>query len=312
MEDAVHVGIDVSKSRLDVHVHPVGVRFDVPNDADGIEALVDRLGEASGVACVCLEASGGVETAAAAGLAGAGFAVAVVNASQVRGFASALNRKAKTDALDAELIARFSATVKPPVRALPDAEMQAFGALVARRRQLLKMRAAEQQRLAQTASRPMQKSVKRMIAALSRELELLEEDIDKTVRGSPLWQVRADLLASVPGVGKVTARTLLAEMPELGSLSPKQIASLAGLAPFTRQSGQWKGKSFTGGGRASVRAALFMAALSAKKHNPPIAAMYDRLVAAGKPKMVALIAAARKLLTILNAMVRDNRTWKIA
>ena len=311
MED-VHIGIDVSKDRLDIHVHPRGERFEASNDAQGIEALVMRLGPPEKVACVCLEASGGVEMAAAAALAGAGFAVAVVNASQVRGFASAINRRAKTDALDAELIARFSASVKPPVRPLPDEDMQAFGALVARRRQLLKMRAAEQQRLAQVTSRPMRQSIKRMIEALTRELELLEEDIDKTVRGSPIWQVRADLLASVPGVGKVTARTLIAEMPELGSLSPRQIASLAGLAPFTRQSGKWKGKSFTGGGRANVRAALFMAALSARRHNPPLANMYDRLVRNGKAKMVALIAVARKLLTILNAIVRDNKTWQIA
>lgn len=259
-----------------------------------------------------LEATGRQESLALASLCGAGLPATVVNGAQVKNFALALNRRAKTDALDAEVIARFAEAVKPAVRPLPDLETAALEALVTRRRQILRIRVGEQQRLWQTSDKPMQKSIRRMIDALTLELERLDQDIDKTIRNSPVWMVREDLMASVPGVGKITARTLMAEMPELGSLSPKAVASLAGLAPFTRQSGQWKGKSFTGGGRASVRTALFMAALSAKKHNPPLAQTYQRMLAAGKPKMVALIAIARRLLTILNAIVRDQKPWRTA
>jgi transposase len=261
---------------------------------------------------IVLEATGRLEGAAAAGLLAAGLPVAIVNAAQVRNFALALNRRAKTDALDAAVIARFAEAVKPAVRPLPDAETAALEARVTRRRQVLRMRAGEQQRLHQTTDKPMRQSIARMIEALTEEIDRLDAEIDKAIRASPVWRVREDLMASVPGVGKLTARTLMAEMPELGSLSPKAAASLAGLAPFTRQSGQWKGKSFTGGGRASVRTALFMAALAAKKHNPALARTYDRLLAAGKPKMVALIAVARKLLTILDAIIRDEKQWEQA
>jgi transposase len=306
-----YVGIDVSKARLDVHVHPTGEVFDVANDETGVEALVSRL-QAVSPALIVLEATGRQEVLAAAGLWAAGLPVAIVNAAQVKSFALALNRRAKTDALDAEAIARFAEAVKPAIRPLPDAQTAALEALVTRRRQVLRMRVSEQQRLQQTTDKLMRQSIKRMIEALTLELERLDGEIDKTIRASPVWRVREDLMASVPGVGKLTARTLMAEMPELGSLSPKAAASLAGLAPFTRQSGQWKGRSFTGGGRAGVRTALFMAALSAKKHNPPLAETYNRMLAAGKPKMVALIAVARRLLTILNAIVRDQKPWQIA
>jgi transposase len=310
MED-FYVGIDVSKARLDVHVHPTGEVFDVTNDEAGVAALVSRL-QVVAPALVVLEATGRQEVLAAAGLWSGGLPVAIVNAAQVKSFALALNRRAKTDALDAQVIARFAEAVKPAIRPLPDAETAALEALVTRRRQVLRMRVGEQQRLQQTTDRPMRQSIKRMIEALTLELERLDEEIDKTIRASPIWQVREDLMASVPGVGKLTARTLMAEMPELGSLSPKAVASLAGLAPFTRQSGQWKGKSFTGGGRAHVRAALFMAALSAARYNPTLAKTYKRMLDDGKPKMVAIIAVARRLLTILNAIVRDQKPWQPA
>jgi transposase len=309
--DGVYIGIDVSKDRLDVHVLPEGQAFAVARDGEGLAALCARLaGEA--VTLVAVEATGGFETVVAAALAGAGLPLVVVNPAQVRAFAKALGQRAKTDPIDAAVIARFVAATKPAVRPLPDAATQLLAELVGRRRQIVEMLAAERQRQSRLTARHLARSLARLITALERELDAVDREIDTAVRGSPAWRQREDLLSSVPGVGPVIARTLIAELPELGSIGRKEIAALAGLAPYTRQSGRWKGKTFIGGGRKDVRRALFMGAMTARTHNPPLKAFYERLLAAGKPKMVALIAVARKLLTILNAIIRTKTPWLYA
>lgn len=307
----VIVGIDVSKDRLDVHVLPAEESFSVGNDHAGVEALIARLSQAR-TDVVALEATGGYETVAAAALSAAGLSVIVVNPAQVRAYARALGRRAKSDAIDAAVIAAFVAATKPAPRPLRDGETEALSALVARRRQIVEMIVAEENRMRMALAKEAHKSIERLLAALRRELESLDADLDDHIRKSPLWRVREGLLTSVPGVGPTTARTLMAEMPELGSLDRRQIASLAGLAPWTRQSGRWTGKSLIGGGRGKVRAVLFMAALVASRRNPVLKAFRDRLVQAGKPKIVAIVATMRKLLTILNAIVRDNKPWQNA
>lgn len=305
------VGIDVSKDSLDVSVSPSGASFCVGNDHDGIEELVLHL-KAEKADLVALEATGGFETLAVAKLAVCDMCVIVVNPAQVRAYANAIGRRAKTDAIDAALIAAFVTATKPQIRPLRDAQTQALSALVDRRRQIVQMIVAEENRLRMALDKTTHKSIKRLLAALHRERESIDADMDGYIRKSPLWRVREALLTSVPGVGRATARTLLAEMPELGSLDRRQIASLAGMAPWTRQSGTWKGKSFIGGGRSKVRAVLFMAALVASRHNPLLKEFRDRLVASGKPKIVAIVATMRKLLTILNAIIRENKPWQNA
>jgi transposase len=306
----ITVGIDVSKARLDVHVHPAGESFMLDNDETGVDALAERLGRLKGLMCIGIEASGRYERLAVAQLAGAGLPVVVLNPAQVRHYAQAIGLRAKTDPIDARLIALFVEAVRPEPRPLADAPTQELAALIARRRQLVMMLAAERMRRQQAAPGVVRTSLARIVAALEDNLRDLDRHIDTTVRGSPVWRDKEDLLASVPGIGKTIARTLLAELPELGTLSPKQVAALAGLAPYTRQSGKWRGKSFIGGGRTAVRAALFMGALVAARYNPTLKTFRDRLVASGKPKLVAIIATARKLLVILNAIIRDNKPWK--
>jgi transposase len=306
--DSIVVGIDVSKNQLDVHILGKDEWFSVPRDADGLAALVERLLPLCPRA-IGVEATGGFETFAAAGLAGAGLPVVVVNPAQVRAFANALGRRAKTDPIDAFVIARFVQATAPEIRPLPDAETRLLADLVTRRRQIVAMIGAERQREKHAPDR-VKKSIARLVSALQRELDSLDADIDDAVRGSPVWREKENLLASVPGVGPKIARTLLAELPELGTLDRREIAALAGLAPWTRQSGQWRGKSFISCGRASVRTALFMGAMVAARHNPALKAFRDKLVAAGKPKLVALVAVARKLLTILNAILRDQKPWR--
>lgn len=309
--DAMVVGIDVSKDRLDVHVEPCGEAFSVCNDGAGIEALARRLL----LLCprlVALEATGGFETMAAAGLGAAGLPVAVVNPAQVRAFANALGKRAKTDPIDAAVIARFAHATGTEPRPLPDARSRLFADLVSRRRQISAMIVAEEARWKRASNRQLKKSIERLLAALRREEKSIDGDLDIQIRASPLWRMKEDLLSSVPGVAKTISRTLIAELPELGTLDRKQIAALAGLAPFTRQSGKWRGKSFIGGGRSHVRAVLFMGALVASRHNPVLKAFRDKLVQAGKPKIVAIIATARKLLTILNAIIRDQKPWQTA
>jgi len=307
--DAIVVGIDVSKERLDVAVRPSGETFVVSRDAEGLDALIAKLTPLA-PAAVAVEATGGYETVVAASLAAAGLAIVVVNPAQVRSFAQALGKRAKSDPLDAGVIAHFVEATRPQIRPLPDAETRLLADLVARRRQIVAMIVAERQRQKRLTNRRLQKSIARLLAALQKELSSLETGIDETVRGSPAWREKEDLLASVPGVGKIIARTLIAELPELGTLDRRRVAALVGLAPWTRQSGKWKGKSFIGGGRADVRSALFLGAMVAARRNPDLKLFRDRLVAAGKPKLVALLATARKLLTILNAILRDQKPWR--
>jgi transposase len=283
----------------------------VANDQAGVDDLASRLKSIS-ADVVALEATGGFETLAVAALSSAGLAVIVVNPAQVRAYANAIGRRAKTDPIDAVVIAAFVMATKPEIRPLKDLETQALSAIVARRRQIVQMIVAEENRARMALAKQAQKSIKRLLAALKRELENLDADLEDHIRISPMWKARERLLTSVPGVGPTTARTLLAEMTELGKLDRKQIASLAGLAPWTRQSGTWRGKSFIGGGRGKVRAVLFMAALVASRYNPTLKAFRDRLVAAGKPKIVAVVAVMRKLLTILNAIIRDEKPWQNA
>jgi transposase len=309
--DAIYVGIDVSKDRLDVHVRPSGEAFAVARDGKGLSELVERL---RGVApsLIAVEATGGFEIIVAAAIAGAHLPLAVVNPAQVRHFAQAVGKRAKTDPIDAAVIARFAEAVKPEPRELPDEAARLLAELVARRTQLIEMLVAERQREKRAAAVRVRKSLARHIAALEKELLVIDRDIDTMVRGSPVWREKEDLLVSFPGVAHKIARTVLADLPELGRLTRREIASLVGVAPFTRQSGQWKGKSMIAGGRPAARAALFMAAFSAIRCNPVLRTFYQSLLARGKPKMVALIAVARKVLTILNAMLRDKKPWQLA
>lgn len=306
--DRIIVGIDVSKDRLDVAVRPSGECFSVERNPSGLDALAGRL-KPLGVHIVVLEATGGLEGIVVAALAATGLPVAVANPAQVRAFAKAIGQRAKTDPIDAAVIAHFGEATAIEARPLPDAATQQLADLVARRRQIVDMITAERQREKRANDR-VKKSIVRLIRALERELQSVDNDIDGAVKNSATWREKEDLLSSVPGVGPVISRTLIAELPELGSLDHKQIAALAGLAPFTRQSGQWKGKSFIGGGRTTVRRALFMGAMVAMRHNAVLKAFHERLICAGKAKKVAIIAVARKLLVMLNAIVRDGCPWK--
>jgi transposase len=308
MEQSI-VGIDVSKDRLDVHVLPSGEAWAVSRDAAGLAELCQRL---AGVGIVALEATGGYETIVVASLSSTGLPVVVVNPAQVRAYAKALGQRAKTDPIDAHVIARFAEATKPEVRPLPDQATRLLADLLARRRQIVEMMVSENQRLQRTEVPRVRKSIERLLAALKRELGGVDHDIDDSVRGSPVWRQKEDLLASVPGVGRVIARTIIADLPELGTLGRKKIGALAGLAPFVRQSGQSKGQAHIGGGRPTVRTVLFLGAQVAKRHNPVLKAFYQRLVAAGTSKMTATIAVAHKLLSILNAILRDGKPWQTA
>jgi transposase len=309
--EQIFVGIDVAKDRLDVHVRPAGEAFAVTRDGEGLTALTARLEELD-PGLIVLEATGGFEVTVAAALAAAGLPLAVVNPRQVRDFARATGKLAKTDTLDAAAIAHFAEAVRPEPRPVPDAQARALAELVARRRQIIEMMTAERNRRRQLTSQRLIKSVERLLDALQRELSDIEAELDDTIRGTPAWREAEDLLTSVPGVGNSVARVLLAELPELGRLDRKRIAALVGVAPFNRDSGTMRGRRTIWGGRASVRAALYMAALVASRHNPNLATFYQRLLLAGKPKKLALTAVMRKLLTILNAMIRDNTTWQNA
>jgi transposase len=302
------VGIDVSKARLDVHVLPAGTAFAVPNDPAGIADLAARLAPL-GCAGVVLEATGGLEVPALAALTAAGLPVAAVNPRQARDFAKACGRLAKTDAVDAHTLALFADRVRPPARPVPDADTQALQALLARRRQLLEMRVAEENRLAAARDPAVRKDLQAHIAWLDRRAAGLDAELTAAIQRTPAWRAKDDLLRSAPGVGPVVARTLLADLPELGTLSGKQVAALVGLAPVARDSGTRHGRRVIAGGRATVRSALYMAALSAARHNPALRVVRDRLRAAGKAAKVILVAVARKLLVTLNAMLRDQKPW---
>ena len=309
--ERMFVGIDVAKDRLDVHVRPSGEAFAVARDGKGLDELVARLRERD-VALIVLEATGGFETTVTAALCAVGLPLMVANPRQVRDFARATGKLAKTDAIDAAVIAHFADAVRPEPRPVPDAEARALGELLTRRRQIVEMMTAERNRRKRLADRRMIKSIDRLLKALQRELSDLEEALDDTIRGTPAWRETEDLLKSVPGVGDVTARVLIAHLPELGTLDRKKIAALVGVAPFNRDSGTLRGKRTIWGGHANVRAALYMAALVASRYNPTLSRFYQRLLQAGKPKKVALTAVMRKLLTILNAIIRDQTPWQPA
>ena len=286
------VGIDVARDRLDVHMRPSGEAFSVARDGKGLDELVARLRKLD-VTLIVLEATGGFETTVAGALCAAGLPLAVVNPRQIRDFARATGRLAKTDALDAAAIAHFAEAVRPDARPVPDAQARALGELLTRRRQIVEMMTAERNRRTRLTDRRMIKSVDRLLKALQRELSDLEADLNDTIRGTPVWRETEELLKSVPGIGDVTARTLIADLPELGTLDRKKIAALVGVAPFNRDSGTLRGKRTVWGGRANVRAALYMAALVASQHNPILGRFYQRMLKAGKPKKVALTAVMR-------------------
>jgi transposase len=309
--ERVFVGIDVAKDRLDVHVRPSGEAFAVARDSEGVAALVERL-RALTPALIVSEATGGFEQVVAGALGAAGLPVVVVNPRQIRDFARALGRLAKTDRLDAEAIALFAERVQPELRPLPDEQARLLGELVARRRQLIEMIVAEGNRARQLESRRLKKRIEHHRAVLQEELTAIERELDDTIRGTPIWRETEDLLKSAPGVGDALARTLIADLPELGTLDRRKIAALVGVAPFNRDSGTLRGKRTVWGGRTAIRTTLYMAALVASRHNPIIANFYRRLLAAGKPKKLALTACMRKLLTILNAMLRDRKPWQTA
>lgn len=305
----ITVGIDISKAHLDVYVYPAADRFRVTYDQGGIGQLIEKLKPWRDEATLILEATGGLEVAITAALGVAGFHVCVVNPRQVRDFARALGRLAKTDRIDAEVLALFGDRVRPEPRPLPDAALRALEAQVSRRRQLVDMLTAEGNRLGQAADGDVRKQIQRHIRWLERELKGVDTDLGDTIRRTPLWRAKDKLMRSVPGVGRVTSFTLLAGFPQLGTLQGKQAAALGGLAPFNVDSGRFTGYRRIWGGRADVRTVLYMAALSAIRWNPAIRRFYQRLVQAGKAKKVALIACARKLLVILNAILRDQQPW---
>jgi transposase len=301
------VGIDVSKARVDVHVRPDGTAFGGTTDPEGLGALVARLKPLS-PCLVVLEASGGYEGV----VAEAGLPVAIVNPRQVRKFAGAIGRLAKTDAIDAVVIAHFAQAVRPTARPLPDDLSLRLAELMTRRRQLVVMINAEKQRLAKARDRIAQSSFRAVLKRLEAERARIDKAIDKLIEASPVWCAQQDLLKSVPGIGDIVARTLIAELPELGRVDRHQIAALAGVAPMNRDSGRYRGKRKIQGGRVEVRAPLYMACLVAIQHNPVLKRFYRRLREAGKPARLALVAAMRKLLTILNAILRDQRPWASA
>ena len=302
------VGIDVSKAYLDVAFRPSGERLRVSNSESGIAELVARLSTMRPT-LVVLEATGGYQAALVASLAIAKVATAVVNPRQVRDFAKATGRLAKTDTIDAEVLAHFAEVIRPEPRPFVDEQTLALEALVTRRRQVIEMITAEKNRLAQS-HKSLRSTLKAHINFLQRELQDTNRELDGMLRKTPMWREHEDLLRTAKGVGRMTIATLFADLPELGTLDNKRIAALVGVAPFNRDSGTHRGKRMIWGGRASVRAALYMAALVASRHNPVIRAFYERLCAAGKPKKVALVACMRKLLTILNAMIRTKSPWR--
>jgi transposase len=302
------VGIDVAKAQLDIAVRPAGERWAVPNDADGVVTLVERL-QALHPTLIVLEATGGLERIATAALATAGLPVVIVNPRQARDFARATGQLAKTDALDARALAHFADVIRPTPRPLPDTQTQELRALLSRRQQLIGMRTAEQNRLAGTSER-LPQDIEAHIAWLNARIAMLDADLETMLRASPLWRENDDLLQSVPGIGPVCARTLLLELPELGTLTRQQIAALVGVAPLNCDSGTLRGRRTIWGGRAHVRTVLYMGTLVATRFNPRIKVFYQRLLAAGKLKKVALTACMHKLVTILNAMLKHRTSWQ--
>ncbi len=307
-QESTFIGIDVAKTRLDVAIRPTGQQWQVAYTEKGIQGLVDQFTDLHPT-LVLLEASGGLELSMVTALAAAGLPVVVVNPRQVRDFAKATGKLAKTDVLDAQVLARFAEAVRPTPRPLPDMETQALTALVARRNQVMSMLVAEKNRL--YASRPpVHQRIQTHIAWLEQELDEIDRGLKEMLHNSPVWREKENLLRTVPGVGPQLTISLLAYLPELGTLNRKSIAALAGVAPFNRDSGTLRGKRAVWGGRSRIRASLYMGALVATRHNPVISTFYQRLLAAGKPKKVALTACMRKLLIILNAMLKHHASWQ--
>lgn len=310
MTQPTFIGIDVSKAKLDVAILSTGEVLEVPNDADGHARLTKRLKAEGEIERLVLEATGGYERACAHALHAAGLPVVVVNPRQTRDFARATGRLAKTDRIDARSLAEFAKAVKPQLHELATRAQQELGELIGRRRQLVTLIGSEKQRLQQATSHVVRADLQRSLAHLKQRLEELERALLAAVKGDPHWREQLTLLASAPGVGLITALTLIAELPELGSLSAKEIAALVGVAPMNRDSGKVRGQRRTIGGRGRVRKVLYMAALTATRHNPALKAFYERLRAAGKLAKVALVAVMRKLLVALNAMLKNNQTWQ--
>lgn len=306
----VYVGIDVSKSQLDACRVPSGDVLAFSRDESGIQALLTWLA-AMPPTLVVLEASGGLERVVIAELAAAGVPVAVVNPRQVRQFAGALGRLAKTDQIDAHVLARFAQDVRPIVRPLPSENERELAELVARRRQLIELRTAESNRLQQTASLKVRRNIEHTLKFLDKQLQTVDDELDRQIRQSPLWREKDQLLQSVPGIGPQTSRTLLAELPQLGQCSRREIASLVGVAPINRDSGKFRGQRTTWGGKATVRAALYMATLTAVKYYPPLKTVYHRLRNHGKKPKVALVACMRKLLIILNTILKTKTPCRL-
>jgi transposase len=303
----VFIGIDVARDSLEVASRPAGEQWPVTNDLAGIATLVPRL-RSLRPTLIVLEATGGLELSVLAALGSSGLPVVAVNPRQVRDFAKATGKLAKTDAIDARVLAHFAESVRPAVRPLPDAATQQLGALVTRRRQLVEMLTAEENRR-KTAAPAIRDDIQEHISWLRKRVKGVDKELSLAVHSSPLWREQEDLLRSMKGVGPVVSVTLLADLPELGTLNRKQIAALAGLAPLNNDSGTWRGKRRIWGGRATVRAALYMAALVGSRCNPVLRDLYTRLLAVGKTKKVALTACMRKLLTILNALLKTGTKW---
>ena len=307
-KEKAYIGIDIAKASMDIAVHATGQGWNFPNNDRGIAKAVACLQKLSPT-LVVLEATGGIELPLAAAIAAEEIPVVVVNPRQVRDFAKATGRLAKTDTLDARVIAHFAAVVNPAPHPLPDAQAQEFKAIIARRRQIIEMITAEKNRL-NTSRKTVRERIQSHIIWLEQELVNIDKDLSRSVKESPVWREKDILLQSAPGVGPVLSITLLAELPELGTLNRREIAALVGVAPINRDSGAFKGRRTVWGGRAQVRAVLYMATLAATRHNPVIKAFYQRLCAAGKAKKVALTACMRKLLVILNAMLKHRTSWR--
>lgn len=302
------VGIDVSKATLDAYIEPAGETLHVGYDEAGIGRLVERLKEVA-PALIVMEATGGLEVRLAGELAAAGLPVAIINPRQARDFAKATGQLAKTDQVDAAMLAAFARAIRPQARPLKDVDTRALDEMVSRRRQLIAMRVQETLRLGTASSKPMQKSLKVHIAWLEKQITEIDGDLNKRLRESDIWRAKDDLLRAIPGIGAVTSLTMLAKCPELGTLNRREIAALTGVAPLANDSGKHRGKRFIWGGRAEVRVVLYMAAVSAMRCNEAIKTFAERLKQAGKPPKVVIVACMRKLLTIMNAMLKNNAPW---
>ena len=303
----VILGIDVSKEWIDAHLLPQETSWHISNDAKELRAWADQLPH--DITLAVMEATGGLEIQPAIALAQSKIPTAIVNPKQTRAFAQAMGQRAKSDPIDAKLIARFGEKIRPKAKTLPDEDQVALKELLTRRRQLITDKIAEQNRLGFMSSKEAQKSIKAHIQWLTKQIGKIDSQLDDMIKKSPLWLVKEQLLTSVPGIGPQTARAMLANMPELGQLNRREIASLAGLAPYTRESGKWKGKRFIGGGRKEIRSALYMAALSSTRRNSAFSKFYRSLRDQGKPHKVAITACMRKMLTVMNAVIRDQKLW---